>query len=105
MPQLLRAAEANRPQLAGPKVRAKSVIFLFQWGGPSHIDMFDMKPRAPDGMRGPYQPIASSAPGIMVGERLPELAKRMHHVSIIRSLTHTMKNHNSAGYYALTGHA
>jgi len=100
LPALLRAAE--RPAL---RPRAKSAIFLFQWGGPSHVDMFDMKPRAPDGVRGPYKPIASSAPGIEIGERLPELAKRMHHVSIIRSLTHSMKNHNSAGYYALSGHA
>jgi hypothetical protein len=85
--------------------RAKSVIFLFQWGGPSQLDMFDMKPRAPDGVRSPYQPIASSAAGIQVCELLPETAKRMHHVTLIRTLTHTMKNHNSAGYYALSGHA
>jgi len=100
MPTLLRAAD--QPTI---RPRAKSVIFLFQWGGPSHVDMFDMKPRAPDGVRGPYKPIASSASGIEVCERLPETAKRMHHVSIIRSLTHSMKNHNSAGYYALSGHA
>ncbi len=90
---------------AAPLVRAKSVIFLFQWGGPSHIDMFDMKPQAPDQVRGPYQPIASSADGIQVCELLPEVARRMDRVTLIRTMTHTMKNHNSAGYYALTGHA
>ena len=105
LPGLLRAAEATRSAGKGTiKPRAKSVIFLFQWGGPSHIDMFDMKPAAPDEIRGPLKPIASSVPGIQVGEKLPETAKRMHHVSIIRTLTHTMKNHNSAGYYALSGH-
>ena len=62
MPGLLKALE--NPQSIKP--RAKSVIFLFQWGGPSHIDMFDMKPGAPEGIRGPYQPIASSADGIQV---------------------------------------
>lgn len=98
---LVRAAE-SRPT---PRARAKSVIFLFQWGGPSHIDMFDMKPNAPDGVRGPLKPIDSSAPGIQVCEQLPEVAKRMHQVTIIRSMTHTMKNHNSAGYYALAGHS
>src|SRR5688500_7221663 len=101
LPQLLRANTAA-PSI---KARAKSVIFLFQWGGPSHLDMFDMKPKAPDGIRGPYQPIASSCPQIMVGERLPETAKRMDKVTLIRSVTHTMNNHNSAGYYALSGHA
>ena len=101
LPRLLRAAE----QKPGLRARAKSVIFLFQWGGPSHIDMFDMKPLAPDDIRGPLKPIASSAPGIQVCEQLPEMAKRMDKVTLIRSVTHTMKNHNSAGYYALTGHA
>lgn len=100
LPKLLRA-EAEGGKL---KARAKSVIFLFQWGGPSHVDMFDMKPDAPEDIRGPLKPISSSADGIQVCEQLPETAKRMHKVSLIRTLTHTMKNHNSAGYYALSGH-
>ncbi len=98
----LAAPENGKP---GPRPRAKRVIFLFQWGGPSHIDMFDMKPKAPDGVRGPLKPIATSVPGLTVCEQLPETAKRMHLVTQIRSVTHKMKNHNSAGYYALTGHA
>ena len=101
MPGLLRALE--QPQKF--KARAKSVIFLFQWGGPSHIDMFDMKPDAPDGIRGPHRPIASKADGIQVSEKLPRTAQVMDKVALIRSMHHTMKNHNSAGYYALTGHA
>src|SRR4051794_41048736 len=107
MPGLLRAAEANRsaPAAAAAKIRAKRVIFLFQWGGPSHVDMFDMKPNAPDDYRSPLTTIRSSCPEIQVCEELPETAKRMHKVSLIRTLTHTMKNHNSAGYYALSGHA
>jgi hypothetical protein len=104
LPKLLAAAEQT-DKSNWPKAKAKSVIFLFQWGGPSHIDMFDMKPNAPDGVRGPYKPISSSADGIQVSEKLPEMAKRMHHCTLIRTLTHTMKNHNSAGYYALSGHA
>jgi hypothetical protein len=101
LPQLLRASSAP----SSIKPRAKSVILLFQWGGPSHIDMFDMKPDAPEGYRGPLKPISTSLPGLLTNEHLPETAKRMHHVSIIRTLTHNMKNHNSAGYYALSGHA
>jgi len=87
------------------KPRAKSVIFLYQFGGPSHIDMFDMKPNAPEGIRGPYKPIASNADGITVSEHLPRVARVMNKVTLIRSMHHTMKNHNSASYYALSGHA
>jgi Protein of unknown function (DUF1501) len=100
MPKLMRAAE----QAQSLKARAKSVIFLFQWGGPSQLDTFDMKPNAPASVRSPYRPIASSAPGIEVCELLPEMAQRMHQVSLIRTMSHTMKNHASAGYYALSGH-
>jgi len=101
MPGLLRAAEQGEPLPA----RAKRVIFLFQWGGPSHLDTFDMKPDAPAEIRGPLRPISSVVPGLPVCEHFPEMAKRMDRVTLIRSMTHTMKNHNSAGYYALTGHA
>lgn len=101
MPGLLRA-EALAPSI---KARAKSVIFLFQWGGPSHIDMFDMKPDAPEGIRGPHRPISSKADGIQVSEHLPKTAAVMDKVTLVRSMHHTMKNHNSAGYYALSGHA
>jgi hypothetical protein len=65
--------------------------------------MFDMKPNAPEQIRGPHKPIASSADGIQVSEKLPRTAKVMDQVTLIRSVYHTMKNHNSAGYYALTG--
>ncbi len=101
LPQLLRAEALKK----GPKAKAKSVIFLFQWGGPSHIDMFDMKPNAPEQIRGPHKPISSSADGIQVSERLPRVSKIMDKVTLIRSMYHTMKNHNSAGYYALSGSA
>ena len=102
-PKLLQA-EGKAPRSA-PKARAKSVIFLYQFGGPSHIDMFDMKPDAPEGYRGLHKPMASKADGIAVSERLPRLAKVMDKVTLIRSMHHTMKNHNPASYYALTGHA
>src|SRR5438067_12364028 len=110
LPNLLRAEALTETRNAErrvqnlPKARAKSVIFLYQFGGPSHIDMFDMKPEAPEGIRGPHKPIASSLDGVQVSEHLPNVAKIMHKVTLIRSMTHTMKNHNSAAYYALTGH-
>ena len=58
------------------KAPAKSVILLWLWGGPSHLDSFDMKPHAPVQYRGPYSPIASSVPGLDVCELLPQLARR-----------------------------
>src|SRR5881628_3692862 len=73
MPSLLRAEAKSKA--AKIPVRAKSVIFLYQFGGPSHIDMFDMKPGAPEGIRGPHTPMATSADGIQINDRLPRLAK------------------------------
>jgi hypothetical protein len=96
------ALASDKPR---PKARAKSVIFLHQWGGPSHHDTFDMKPSAPAEIRGEFKPIATSLPGLQIGERLPRTAQIMHKVTVLRGLRHTMKNHNSAGYYSLTGYA
>jgi hypothetical protein len=109
MPRLLQAGAQQSWDAAGAvkqiAPRAKSVMFLYQFGGPSHIDMFDMKPEAPEAIRSPHKPISSNVPGIQVSERLPRVAKVMDKVTLIRSVYHTMKNHNSAAYYALTGHA
>ncbi len=88
-----------------PLARAKNVIFLHQHGGPSHIDTFDMKPQAPDGIRGEFTPIASSVPGQPVCEHLPRWSSQLHLWAQVRSVHHKMKNHNSAGYYCLTGKA
>ena len=87
------------------RVRAKSVIFLFQWGGPSHVDMFDLKPNANEEHRSPYKGIRTSCPDLEICEHLPRLARIMDRFTVIRSMSHKMTNHNSAGYYALTGHA
>ncbi|MBI1368037.1 MAG: DUF1501 domain-containing protein [Planctomycetes bacterium] len=103
-PNLLRAA-AVQPAGSAPPVRARSVIFLFQWGGPSHVDMFDMKPGAPDKYRSPHQQIRTSCDDLEINEHLPRLARVMDKITVIRSVHHDMKNHNSAGYYALTGAA
>lgn len=83
--------------------RAKSVVFLYQFGGPSHVDMFDMKPDAPDAVRGPHRPAPSVVPGLPISERLPRVAQVMDKVCLLRGMHHEMKNHNSASYYALTG--
>jgi hypothetical protein len=103
LPKLLLAEEISKNQKLVAK--AKSVIFLFQWGGPSHLETFDMKPDAPSGIRGFHKPMSSNADGIQVNSLLPKTAQIMDKVTLIRSVHHTMKNHNSAGYYALSGHA
>jgi hypothetical protein len=94
-----------RMSVAAEAARAKSVIFLYQFGGPSHIDTFDLKPNAPSGVRGQFTGIETSVPGLRICEHLPETAKVMHKVALLRSVNHGMKNHNSASYHALTGHA
>ena len=66
--------------------------------------MFDRKPDAPEGIRGPLKGIKTNLPGVHVCEGLPRVAKIMDKVTLIRSMHHKMKNHNSASYYALTGH-
>src|SRR5580704_14210283 len=66
------------------KARAKAVIFLHQWGGPSHHDSFDMKPAAPAEVRGELKPIATRVPGIQVSELLPRMARVMDRVTVIR---------------------
>ncbi len=102
LPKLLQAEELRRLD-GGPKATARSVIFLFQWGGPSHVDTFDMKPFAPEGYRSKYQSVPTSVPGMRIVEHLPETAKVMHKIAQIRTVHHRMNNHNSAGYTALTG--
>jgi len=99
LPQILRADEVAR------KAKAKHLIFLHQFGGPSHIDTFDLKPNAPDNVRGEFKGIPTSVPGIQVCEHLPRWAKVMHHWAQFRAVYHRMSNHNPATYYSLTGRA
>ena len=84
--------------------RAKSCILFFMEGGPAHQDMWDMKPQAPVEYRGEFSPISSSFPGVPVCEHLPLLARQMHHFAMIRSVHHTINDHNAGAYYMLTGH-
>jgi hypothetical protein len=80
----------------------KSVILIWQHGGPSQLDTFDMKPLAPSNIRGPYSSIASSLPGLRVGELLPYQARIMDKVSVIRSFSHGNGDHWAAAHWMLT---
>lgn len=85
---------------------AKSTILLFLCGGASHVDSWDMKPDAPDAYRGPFNPVATSAPGVPLCEHLPMLGKQAHHLAVVQGLTDGGKatgDHHAGYYYNLTG--
>ena len=91
--------------MGGPAVTSpiRSCILIFHYGGPSHIDTFDMKPNAPAEIRGQFGSIATSVPGLRVCEHLPRTARLMDRLAIIRSMHHPMTNHNAAAFTALCG--
>ena len=100
---LLWANSLGRSVAAETAGKAKSVILIFNCGAPSHVDLWDLKPHATDTVRGPYKPIATSAPGIEISELLPRLAKHAHRFSIVRSVHHTHGGHNSGMYWSIVG--
>lgn len=83
--------------------RAKSVLFLFLFGGPSQLETFDLKPEAASTIRGPWRPIASRTPGLMICEKLPQLANLSDQFAVIRTVTHGHNDHNAC-HYIQTGH-
>src|SRR5262249_26009706 len=93
----------------GPRpARARSVIFIFQSGGPSQHETFDPKPDAPDGIRGEYGTTQTRLPGVRFCEYLPRLARRADRFAIVRTLHHTAgrefrNEHNSCAYLLHTG--
>ncbi len=96
LPQLVRAALAARP-------RARSLILFALEGGPSHLDLWDLKPDAPESIRGEFRPIDTTVPGVQFCEHLPRLAQQAHHLAIVRSVHHTIGDHNAGYYFAATG--
>src|SRR3954468_4994198 len=96
----VRAARAE----AGLPTRDTSVILIWKGGGPSHLDMWDLKPDAPVEYRGEFKPIPTNVAGIQIGEHLPLSAKQMDKFAILRSVTHPDAGHESASHYLLTGY-
>ncbi len=84
--------------------RHTSVIQVFMGGGPSHIDMYDLKPQAPAEIRGEFRPISSRLPGVQLGEHLPNLAGVMDRVALVRSVTHGNASHLPASHWMMTGY-
>jgi hypothetical protein len=90
LPRLLEASATSTPR----RGRARSVILFNLLGGPSHMDMFDMKPDAPAEVRGEFRPIQTSLPGLDICEYLPRTARWMHRAALIRTVTHNYNAHN-----------
>jgi hypothetical protein len=95
-------AAFGAPSAAKP--RARACILLYMDGGPSHIDLFDLKPEAASEIRGPFQSIATSVPGTRVCEHLPRVARQMHRILQVRSVRHEQLVHDPAVYQMLTGY-
>ena len=100
LPKLFAAEALQTRQPA----RAKSVLFVFLYGGPSQLETFDMKPEAPSSIRGPFRPIASRTSGLRICEHLPRLAERSDKYAVVQTVNHSENNHNGT-HFIQTGHA
>ena len=106
------AAEAAQPAGAPRDKRAgfasaKNFIFIFLQGGPSHLDIWDPKPDAPDNIRGDFSTLPTKVPGLHVTEVMPNLAKVLDKTTLIRSVSYTpagLFNHTAAIYQMMTGY-
>lgn len=104
--ELLRAqaASASIPNSSEANISNKSMIVLWLWGGPSHLETFDMKPEAPSEYRGAFRPIRTNVGGIEISEHLPKLAKIADKFSLIRSLSHDSPGHVNSTHTLVTGY-
>jgi hypothetical protein len=89
---------------AAEQEAAKACILLWMSGGPSHLDTFDLKPEAPDRIRGEFRPINTSAPGIQISEHFPNFARLMEHAALLRGMSTVESDHQLASYHVHTGY-
>src|SRR5579872_2619382 len=101
---VMRARAAGKPR-AGRFGKAKACILVFNYGGPSHLDLWDLKPDAPPEIRGEFRPAPTCVPGIAITEHLPRLAALADKYAIVRSVTHRDNDHAIGAYLALTGYS
>jgi hypothetical protein len=99
----INAGQAQTGSTQVPVRRAKSVILIFNCGAPGHLDLWDMKPLAPSEIRGTFEPISTNVPGIEISELMPEVAKRMDRLAIVRTLHHSHGGHNSGMHWSIVG--
>ncbi len=100
LPGLLRLRAAQK----STETPRRSVILVWLAGGPSHLDMYDLKPSAPAEIRGEFKPIQTNVPGIVIGEHLPHQARIMDKLAILRSAYHTNAGHGMGAQWMLTGY-
>lgn len=98
------AGMLQRQALAGTTTPRKSVILIWQAGGPSHLDMYDLKPTAPAEYRGEFKPIPTNVPGVDIGEHCPLQAKIWDKLAVVRSAYHTNAGHGMGSQWMLTGY-
>ncbi len=104
LPQLLQLeARASNTPAARAGRKANSVIMVWLAGGPATIDMWDLKPNAPEGIRGEFKPIQTKADGVEISEHLPKVAELTDKMTIVRSLYHTIPSHGPATVFMTTG--
>lgn len=104
LPRLLVAESRKRKEEpARPSARARSVVILYLNGGPSQLDMWDMKPQASEEVRGTFSPISTTVPGIQISQHMPRMAKLAHEYTIVRSMSHNEADHLRAGHWIMTG--
>src|SRR3989442_11998132 len=82
------SAQVDADRRLGRGAAKKSCIFLWLCGGPSHLDTWDLKPEAPEGIRGPYRPLATAVPGLRLSELHTRLAPLAKHFAVVRSMMH-----------------
>src|SRR5437667_7869886 len=103
--QLIKARDAGTPRSHHEGFgKAKACILIFNYGGPSHLETFDLKPDAPSEVRGEFKPASTSVPGVSICEHLPRLGKLAQRFAIVRSVSHRDNDHAIGAYLALTGH-
>jgi hypothetical protein len=102
LPGLLR--QEARASSRGRRARARGVILLWLGGGPATIDMWDLKPDAPEYVRGEFRAVSTRAPGVRICEHLPRLAQVMGRCTLVRSLHHNIPAHGPGTVYMATGH-
>jgi hypothetical protein len=96
--------EAGR-RAAGGFGKARACILIFNYGGPSHLDIWDLKPDAPPEIRGEFKPTATRVPGISITEHLPRVAALADRYALLRAVTHRDNDHAIGAYLALTGYS
>ena len=103
LPQLLQAEAPAKAAVKSHPARARSVIFVTLFGGPSQLETFDLKPNAPSKIRGPFSPTPCKTPGLLISDQLPRLASCSDKFCVVRTMGHPYNDHSGGAHYIQTG--